>query len=60
MKYWKKLSKQEIKNKIDEALASTVDFNNSRYLGYPSSKLDDNVFNTTDLALQLLLLIFHE
>ncbi len=51
MKYWKKLSKQEIKNKIDEALASTVDFNNSRYLGYPSSKLDDNVFNTTDLVL---------
>lgn len=51
MKYWKKLSKKEIKEHIDKALESTVDFQNSRYLGYPVSKLDENVFNTGDLVL---------
>lgn len=51
MKYWKKLSKKEIKKQIDKALESTVDFQNSRYLGYPVSKLDENVFNTGDLIL---------
>lgn len=47
MKYWKKYSKEKLITRIDEALASTVDFQNSKYLGYPVSKLDENVFNTS-------------
>ncbi|PHS54318.1 MAG: aspartate aminotransferase family protein [Lutibacter sp.] len=47
MKYWKKYSKDKLIKRIDEALASTVDFQNSKYLGYPVSKLDENVFNTS-------------
>ena len=46
MKYWKKYSKEKLIKRIDEALASTVDFQDSKYLGYPVSKLDENVFNT--------------
>ena len=47
MKYWKKYSKENLIKRIDEALASTIDFQNSKYLGYPVSKLDENVFNTS-------------
>ncbi len=47
MKYWKKYSKEKLIQRIDEALESTVDFQNSKYLGYPVSKLDENVFNTS-------------
>ena len=47
MKYWKKYSKDKLIKRIDEALASTIDFQNSKYLGYPVSKLDENVFNTS-------------
>jgi glutamate/tyrosine decarboxylase-like PLP-dependent enzyme len=47
MKYWKKYSKEKLIKRIDEALASTIDFQNSKYLGYPVSRLDDNVFNTS-------------
>jgi glutamate/tyrosine decarboxylase-like PLP-dependent enzyme len=47
MKYWKKYSKEKLIKRIDKALESTVDFQNSKYLGYPVSKLDDNVFNTS-------------
>ena len=47
MKYWKKYSKDKLINKIDKALESTIDFQNSKYLGYPVSKLDENVFNTS-------------
>ncbi len=47
MKYWKKYSKDKLIKRIDGALASTVDFENSKYLGYPVSKLDENVFNTS-------------
>ena len=47
MKYWKKFSKEKLIKKIDKALESTVDFENSNYLGYPVSKLDENVFNTS-------------
>ncbi|WP_111709062.1 pyridoxal phosphate-dependent decarboxylase family protein [Lutibacter citreus] len=46
MKYWKKYSKEKLINRIDKALKSTVDFQNSKYLGYPVSNLDENVFNT--------------
>ena len=47
MKYWKKYSKEQLIKRIDEALASTIDFQNSKHLGYPVSKLDENVFNTS-------------
>jgi glutamate/tyrosine decarboxylase-like PLP-dependent enzyme len=47
MKYWKKYSKDKLIKRIDEALASTIDFQNSKYLGYPVSRLDENVFNTS-------------
>ncbi|WP_456379568.1 pyridoxal phosphate-dependent decarboxylase family protein [Lutibacter sp.] len=47
MKYWKKYSKEKLIKRIDEALESTIDFQNSKYLGYPVSKLDENVFNTS-------------
>jgi glutamate/tyrosine decarboxylase-like PLP-dependent enzyme len=47
MKYWKKYSKEKLIARIDEALASTIDFQNSKHLGYPVSKLDENVFNTS-------------
>lgn len=46
MKYWKKYSKEKLIKRIDKALKSTIDFQNSKYLGYPVSKLDENVFNT--------------
>ena len=51
MKYWKKYSKDKLISKIDKALESTVDFQNSKYLGYPVSKLDENVFNTSGTSL---------
>lgn len=51
MKYWKKLTKPQLIKKIDHALESTVDFENSKYLGYPVSHLDENVFNTSGTSL---------
>jgi len=51
MRYWKKYSKKQLKKRIDQALASVVDFQNSKSLGYPVSKLDENVFNTNDTIL---------
>lgn len=47
MKYWKKYTKANLIKRIDKALESTIDFQNSKYLGYPVSKLDENVFNTS-------------
>lgn len=52
MKYWKKYSKEKLIARIDEALASTIDFQNSKHLGYPVSKLDENVFNTSGAFLK--------
>ena len=52
MRYWKKYSKENLIKRIDEALASTIDFQNSKYLGYPVSKLDENVFNTNGAFLK--------
>lgn len=46
MKYWKKYTREKLTKRIDEALESTIDFQSSKYLGYPVSKLDENVFNT--------------
>ena len=52
MRYWKKYSKENLIKRIDEALASSIDFQNSKYLGYPVSKLDENVFNTNGAFLK--------
>ena len=46
MKHWKKYSREELIKRIDEALELTIDFQDSKYLGYPVSKLDESVFNT--------------
>lgn len=47
MKYWKKYSKEKLIASIDKALNANVDFQTSKYLGYPVSRLDENVFNTS-------------
>ena len=47
MKYWKKYSKEKLIKRIDEALENNIDFQESKSLGYPVSKLDENVFNTS-------------
>lgn len=52
MKHWKKLSKPQLVKKIDQALASTVNFESSKFLGYPVSHLDENVFNTSGTSLE--------
>lgn len=52
MKYWKKYSKEKLIKRIDKALESTVDFQNSKFLGYPVSNLDENVFNTSGAFLK--------
>ncbi|MGB0836970.1 MAG: pyridoxal phosphate-dependent decarboxylase family protein [Flavobacteriaceae bacterium] len=44
MHYWKKLTDNQLSNRIDEALASNVNFSKDISLGYPASKLDGNVF----------------
>lgn len=42
--FWKKLRKEERKNKIQKALAENINFVNDVSLGYPASKLDGKVF----------------
>jgi len=44
MKYWKKLTQQELQDRIENALRENVDFNRDTSLGYPASKLDNKVF----------------
>ena len=44
MKYWKKLTQQELQDRIEDALRENVDFNRDTSLGYPASKLDNKVF----------------
>lgn len=45
MQYWKKLTKSEIKQKVDAALSQNVDYHERTILGIPASHLDENVFN---------------
>lgn len=45
MMYWKKLSQEERKNRIQIALEENVNFSKDASLGYPASKLDGKVFN---------------
>lgn len=44
MIYWKKLSQEERKNRIQNALNENVNFSKDVSLGYPASKLDGQVF----------------
>ena len=53
MKYWKKYSKEKLISRIDEALDANVNFQTSKYLGYPVSRLDENVFNTNGAFLNV-------
>lgn len=44
MKFWKKLSQDQRKARINEALQDNVNFSKDASLGYPASKLDGKVF----------------
>lgn len=44
MKYWKKLTTQERKERIAQAIQEVVNFADDISLGYPASKLDGKVF----------------
>ena len=44
MHYWKKLSQEERKNRIQQALQNNINFSKDISLGYPASKLDGQVF----------------
>jgi tyrosine decarboxylase/aspartate 1-decarboxylase len=44
MYYWKKLTTQERKQRISQALNEVVNFSDDISLGYPASKLDGKVF----------------
>ena len=45
MKYWKKLTNEQRKERIARALHDNVNFSKDTSLGYPASKLDGIVFN---------------
>lgn len=45
MKIWKKLSRQIIKARVNEALNKNIDYNSTGALGIPASYLDPKVFN---------------
>jgi glutamate/tyrosine decarboxylase-like PLP-dependent enzyme len=45
MIYWKKLTQEERKDRIQKALHDNVNFSKDISLGYPASKLDSKVFN---------------
>ncbi len=44
MKFWKKLTHQQLQDRINQALLENVDFSKDTSLGYPASKLDEKVF----------------
>ena len=44
MKKWRKLSQEEIKQRVFSALSENVDYYNENILGVPASHLDDRVF----------------
>ena len=45
MIYWKKLSNEERKNRVQKALDENVNYSKDASLGYPASHLDGKVFN---------------
>ena len=46
MRFWKRLSHEEISQRISNALNKNVDYRENAVLGVPASHLDDNVFFT--------------
>lgn len=44
MKYWKKLSEKEIRQRVADALDKNVDYREKTILGVPASHLDEKVF----------------
>ena len=50
--FWKQLSRKEISDRINLALAQNQDFHNSDILGVPASQLDPKVFNSDASFLQ--------
>ena len=44
MNFWKKLTHEERKARIEKALHDNVNFSKDASLGYPASKLDSRVF----------------
>lgn len=46
MKYWKRLSHEQISHRISSALNANIDYKERSVLGVPASHLDDNVFFT--------------
>ena len=44
MYYWKKISQEDRKNRIEQALQNNISFTKDISLGYPASKLDGQVF----------------
>ncbi len=48
MKYWQKLSQDQIKARIFEALDENVDYYTENILGVPASHLDSKVFNNDE------------
>lgn len=44
MRHWKKLKKNEIRNRVFDALSENTDFADKETLGVPASHLDDKVF----------------
>lgn len=45
MQYWKKLTRTEIRQRVDEALKQNINYYEQSILGIPASHLDGNVFN---------------
>ena len=48
MKYWKKLSQEQIKERVFDALSRNVDYYTENILGVPASHLDSKVFNNDE------------
>ena len=44
MKYWKKLSQKEIRQRVFDALDKNIDYRDKTILGVPASHLDEKVF----------------
>ncbi len=45
MKYWNKLSTEQIKKRVFNALAENINYENQHILGVPASYLDTKIFN---------------
>lgn len=44
MKFWRKYTQQEMDEKITESLEKTLNYDNTKTIGIPGTKLDDTVF----------------